>query len=366
MKKKTSVALLLFVFLVACVGQQQTHIQQSAPIAIATSSLLATSVLTQKPMLTPTLSRTFEPEFLTAKANTESQMRKQAATDVYFYSFCGNSLFPDWGLSRSPVKEIAIDWAEIGCRSNDWSERYQKFIYRRGEKIWTVSLNDKTLFSLNDKYDISLKVGLWSKDGKYLYLSSSYHLRDGFIDGWSPYMIFGYATGFYRLNLETGDFEAVLNPNSISGLEFSYALSPDERYLAFASELDKNAFYIRDMRTGLDRRFELNSKIENVGDFVWTPDSKKVVFTAALQGWYDKRAGTSLYVFDIQISALDILLYNDSQQRAPFFNSDAQSYWLRENVLYLMSAQQYDISDEWAFDVNTRSIMLISTEAPQP
>jgi hypothetical protein len=358
-KNLVCVAFLLLIVLSACSGQQQAQIQPTL-IAMVTPSLVTTSLLTEKPMLMPTPSRTFEPVFLTAEADLEAGMIKKEATNAYFQTFCGNGLFLDWGDIPSDL----TDWRIVHCHASDFSKRYAEVIQADPRKVWTIALDNKDLFLLRDKFDISLRVERRSKDGQYLYLFPSYQLKNGFIDGWSPDMIFEYTTGFYRLNLETGDFEAILNPNSISGLEFSYTLSPDERYLAFANELDKNAFYIRDMRTGLDKRFELNSKIENVGDFVWTPDSKRVVFAAALNGWYDKKAGTSLYIFDTQTSSINVLLYNDREQRVPSLEWDIKSYWLRENILYLISAQ--DGYTDWSLDIRSGFIAPVPTQTPWP
>ena len=362
MKKLAFLIFLLTLGLAACNGQAPT----AAPsLAILTITPHAKRTPISTPSAPPPKTVTLEHQFLTEKAYTLAQMRKQAATDDFFYSFCGNGLFPDRGYSHSAVKEIEVDWAEIECRTDDWSERYAKFVYKHGEKIWTISLDDKDVFALNNKFDISLSVNKWAKNGKYVYLYPSYHLRNGSIDEWGAYAIFHYQTGFYRLNIETGKFEALLNPNSISGHSFSYALSPDEKYLAFANEVEKNVLYIRDMNTGFDKKFELNTNIENIGDFVWTLDSNKVIFVGALNGWYDNKAGTSLYIFDAQTSALDVLLYNDSQQRVPVFNWSIQNgLWIDKNTLDLIPAQ--DGYPDWFIDIRTSFIALVPTQTPLP
>ena len=178
-------------------------------------------------------------------------------------------------------------------------------------------------------------------------------------------MIFRYTTGLYQLNLEIGKFEALLNPNSISDHYFSYAFSPNGRYLVFANEIEKNIFYIRDMHTGRERKFELNSKIENIGDFVWTRDGLKVIFVAGLNGWYYGKAGTSLYTFDTQTSTIDILLYDDEEQRVPFFDwSLRNSDWLNSNMLHLISAQKS--FPDWFIDIRTGYVAPMLTYTPHP
>ena len=160
------VFLLIGIVCLACTPQPpMSPSVESSPVALIKTPniLMPTVVITPRenppllltPTRTPTKANTLDPDFLHMKETSAASQAKIYATDVYFYGFCGDDLFPDQdGLGRSHPIEITVDWVMMRCRTEDWSERYQKFIYKKGEKIWTISLNDKDLLFLKDKYDI--------------------------------------------------------------------------------------------------------------------------------------------------------------------------------------------------------------------
>jgi hypothetical protein len=367
---------LLFVFVIGlatCSGQMPDDVLVSPSVtklrAILTNTrtpkptkaLLHT--LTPYPTKSPTASTTFDATKTTRWASVVAGFTQSVATAEYFYSFCGKDLIADWGDVNRQIKE----WAIVHCHSIDHTNRYAKIIRSDGGKVWTISLDNRDIFVLQDDFSILLHIERLSNNEKILYLYPLYRYDKGFIDGWYPALPFYYRDGLYRLDLETGNFSVLLNSNSFDGYSFSYSLSPDERYLAFANKREKNVFYVRDMKTELDRKFELSSTVENVGDFVWTPDSKKVIFVAGLMGWTENKAGTSLYIFDLTTSEMKVLLYNDSQQRVPFPASKINAYWLKDNVLNLISANTaYTDWLEWAFDIRNGFLSPVSTPTPHP
>jgi hypothetical protein len=361
MKKLTGLAIFLLTFLVACA-------LPALPIP-ANNSVTPTITPTPpptKPFLTATASATLSPDSLTAQAISDAENKKLDVTDTTFFSFC-NNLIPEWGYtSGKHIKEIAPDWVVIECHSSNGSERIQKFIYKRGLKIWTITLSDVSLFQAKDKYNTSLDIELLTKGNKDVYLSPSYHLKDGTAESWNPLMALQYKTGLYRLNLEKGNFDALLDPNTTPGDEFAYAISPDETWLAFAKASEKNIFYVRDLRKGTDKKIELKSDIENIGAFVWTPDSKKVIFVAAPTGWRENKAGTFIYAYDPITSQTTVIVYSDSQQRMPFPDSSTtgKSYWLQKNFLNLISAQNG--LDQWKLDIRNGYIGAAATPTPKP
>ena len=281
------------------------------------------------------------------------------ATRSFFSSFCSEGFTLD-----STVYDKIQNWEILHCNSLSDHGRIVKFIEDKGKKVLTVSLDDKNIFSLKDNFYISLEAERISKNSS-LYLFPSYHPIGSSIDGWYPYIPFRYRTGFYRLDLQTGDFGAILNPNSFSGSDYSYALSPNEKYLIFSNRQEKNVFYLRDMITSIDKEFQLDIDIENIGDFVWTPDGANVVFVAGYKGWADNKAGTSLYIFNLQTSQINVLLDKDQQQRMPY-PYESKEYWLRENILNLVSAQYNGYWVEWAFNIDTHNIDFAPTQTPRP
>ncbi len=361
MKKLTSLASVSFLaFLVACALPQQ--ITRNAVIPTITETPPPT-----EPVLTPTPSATLKPEFIAATAEADALNKTMEPTDASFFSFCGKRYIPEWGNSSGVhIQEIATDWVGIECRSVDRAERFKRFVYRRGIKIWTIDLSDKTLFSLKDNYDISLDVEILLKNANDLYLSPSYHPITAKADAWNPATPLRYKTGLYHLGLKTGDFKSLFNLSSNPALGIAYALSPNEAYLAFSKSDEKNIFYIRDMRKGTDKKIELKADVENIGDFVWTPDSQKVIFVAGLTGWYDNLAGTFIYSYTIQTGQTAVIVHSDVQQRMPFpvLSATGKSYWRQKNFLNLISAQNG--TDQWSLDIRNGYIGAVATPTPKP
>ena len=359
--------LLILVGLTACAGHSQSRISSSGTVQVTPSLVgatkpMLTQTLTHRPTLTPNPSETHVPEIATSLVLSLAHSTEYAATAMYFYNFCGDSLVGDWGY----LDQQLDDWTIVYCHSTDETNRYAKFIRDDGSRIWTISLHNAGFFYQEGRFAIFLEVYRISENGNDVYLYPVYHLINGFIDGWYPLLPFGYLRGFYHLNLETGAFEALLNPNTFPDPYYSYDLSPDGRYLAYASEQEKNIFNIRDMNTGSENKVVLSPDVVNVGDFVWTPDSKKVILAAGFSGWEENKAGTSLYIYDLRTTGINILLNNDSQQRVPFRNWDIDSYWLGKNLLNLVSAQYSGVWNEWSLNIRTGFINLLPTPTPHP
>ncbi len=113
----------------------------------------------------------------------------------------------------------------------------------------------------------------WSIDGRYLYLA---HSQDG--DGvWS----FNNGDGLLRLDLLSGKVTEVLQY-----AWYSFSISPKDDLLVYVyNHIDTlgKPLSIRflNLITGEKKSIEIEPKFLEAGDFIWSPDQMKLIFSAA-------------------------------------------------------------------------------------
>jgi len=157
-------------------------------------------------------------------------------------------------------------WVEVFCSSGTIE------IVRVDEtKKWEVSSD--TLISYGAEYFGG--VNHWSNDGAYAYIGFNPH-TDGY---WEP---FHQGIVLYRLNLETGQIGEVLPLVRSNWRYYSFAFSPNDRRLAYiVTDQSPVILNIRDMQSGDEQSFEFDPKYNTGGEFVWSPDSQKLVFSVS-------------------------------------------------------------------------------------
>ena len=223
----------------------------------------------------------------------------------------------------------------------DYGTRYTQIIKTDFSKTWTIRHNTFD-YSIINRPDALLSPYRWTADGKYLYLyPSSYPGGSGFPESAFLYTQIG---SLYRINLETGKFELVLQRSLFGAL----ALSPDDRLLAYSEPDKSDIIHIRNMENGTDLQIKLNEDISAAGAFIWNSQSTKVIFTVGYGkqngNWQDDLSGTSVFVLTPQNMHVQKVLAKDSRIFSPYECSD-NIYWLNENTICLYSLNQ-DL-DSW-------------------
>lgn len=155
-------------------------------------------------------------------------------------------------------------WVEVNCELD-----VLKIVSSDESKIWDMSSS-----KLVDPYtDHSVYVSRWSNDSAYVYVRANPHT-----DGYWEFFHQGFV--LYRLTLETGQISEVLPLVKSNWRFYSFAFSPNDRRLAYIiTDHSPAALNIRDMQTGIEQSFEFDPKYNTGGGFLWSPDSRRLVFS---------------------------------------------------------------------------------------
>ena len=122
----------------------------------------------------------------------------------------------------------------------------------------------------------------WSQDGRYLVLAQRSSVGDSY--------------GLFRVALATGDRKPLIEtPAGLRLGDFSPALSPDGRTLAFARANSRTSseIYLLPLTKDLDAAGEpvqLTSENRGSSEPTWTPDGRKIVFSVG-SAWADSVPG---------------------------------------------------------------------------
>lgn len=155
-------------------------------------------------------------------------------------------------------------WAEAICDNDSII-----VIRTDGTKEWNLS--SKTLIGV-DREDF-VHVSHWSNDGAYVYIYVNPH-TDGYWESFHQGMV------LYGLNLESGEISEVLPRGKSERIYYSFSFSPNDRRLAYIkTDQSPVILNIRDMQTGTGQSYEFDPKYNTGGNFVWSPDSQKLVFS---------------------------------------------------------------------------------------
>lgn len=269
--------------------------------------------------LTKTLTPTLSPDQVVMTATQQALKDRLGANCTY-----GSAR----GIRLSPNGQ----WAEANCGPDSI------IIIRMDEtKEWSLS-SDSLIGPYTDHFT---GVDHWSKDGAYAYVGVNPH-TDGY---WEP---FHEATDLFRLNLETGQISEVLK-----GGYYSFTFSPDDSMLAYI-ETDQSPIILtlRDLQTGAEQTFKFESKYNTGGSYVWSPDSKKLVFSIVQ---YDEN--------NFKYVASSIVLWEREKQDVTVLIKDYQFpltpiEWVEETKIMLQVL--YEDDTKFEFDLKSGELKQIN------
>jgi hypothetical protein len=108
----------------------------------------------------------------------------------------------------------------------------------------------------------------WSVDGKYAYVGANPH-TDGF---WEP---FHQVSDLFQLDLQTGEIISLLK-----GAYYSFSFSPDGKLLAYVETAQSPVIlHIRNLEWGTEQSAQFDSKYNTAGSYIWSPDSRDLIFS---------------------------------------------------------------------------------------
>lgn len=183
---------------------------------------------------------------------------------------------------------------------------------------------------LIDFYDGNLVSVHWSRDGRYLYLATS------FGDG-GPEAYFGYKASLARVNLEHGTWK----DTGISGV---ISFSPNEKYIIYST--NKSELRLRNLRSGEESIYFTPEHYLYFGNFVWSPDNKKVVFVATPEEWHASDSRFALLMIDVEKQTMSQLY----ESLLPFY---FPVNWVEADKVQL---QRFSDLGYWTLDLSTNTI----------
>jgi WD40 repeat protein len=319
--KKRSVALLV-IFLAACsTGQMETIASPTAESATSTQTIMTPS-LTRTPRPTKTPTPTFPPTITIPVAT----LNAVATVEAFRTHMVGK--FPE-------LEEYISSCGLASCYGVDVSPDGQWIYFSDGDLLEILDINGKrvgkySFQEISGRSDV-VEGGLggihWSNDGQYLYLSTSF--GDG---GPGPY--FGYKYSLARVNLQNGTWK----DTGISGV---LSFSPNDKYIVYSTNTSE--IRIRNLQSGEENVYVTPEYYQYFGEFVWSPDSKKVIYVATPEGFDHINNQFALFMTDLE-SNKTVLLYED---RMPFYYP---AVWVENDKVSLKRDQR---AGTWTLDLST-------------
>lgn len=223
------------------------------------------------------------------------------------------------------------------CYGAEISPNGQQIIITNGNTIDLFNLNGAKIgkYSFYELYGHLIGFGdgyaagvHWSIDGKYLYIAT--HFGDG---GPEPY--FGYRSSLARVNLENGTWKD-------TGISGAISFSPNEKYIAYSA--DKSEIRTRDLQSGEEKAYFAEDYYLYFGNFVWSPDGKKIIFVATPEDWYAQDAKFALYMIDLESTTISSF----HRTSFPFYYP---VIWTENNIVILNKFQE---SGEWSLNLSMK------------
>jgi WD40 repeat protein len=314
--KKTFFSLFLIFALISCASPQGTNVAISTVTTTPTQSATSTISPTQTP------SPIVPPESTVSIATLDAV----ATLDV-----SRNNL-----INQNPDLENYGTFCQPSyCYGAEISPNGRQIIITNGNTIDLFNVNSESIgkYSFYDLYGHLVGFGdgyasgiHWTNNGKYLYIAT--YFGDG---GPEPY--FGYKSSVARVNLENGNWE----DTGISGV---ISFSPDEKHIVYSSS--KNEIRVRDSQSGEENPYFAADYNLYFGNFVWSPDNKKIIFVATPEQWYEDGSRFAIYMIDLENKA--ILLLQESS--FPFYYPVD---WTDINTVALNKFQE---TGKWSLDLS--------------
>lgn len=328
MKNIKNLVLLLALFFYGCIAYpanesiEQTSITSTvSPISSALPNPAQNAI-----ELTPTLS-----------PYSVSFLATQKALKNEFSSYCSN---PNLASIQTSANG---QWMTLHCYNNNGQSI--KIVSTNESKTWELSYHD-VYGSTHNSPACCLRISHWSQDGNYVYVIA-YPEMDG------PGFAFVDATALYRLDLNSGELTEALPSGGGDGLTkyYSLAFSPNNRRIAYF-DLSAKPFslILHDLQTGEDLVIGLDSRYNTGGNFIWSSNSQKLVFSVAEYDLADK------YI-------ISILLWDNKQKKLITLINNSDIFlvpveWVGESKVILESSFVLNTS-RYEFDLNSKTLTLL-------
>ncbi|MFS8119443.1 MAG: hypothetical protein ACMG55_13295 [Microcoleus sp.] len=216
-------------------------------------------------------------------------------------------------------------------QTRDWKNL--EIVKSDGSILW--------VFSYNNKFEVSepgVEPFLWSKDGKYIYITCYHGPDDSSIKFYGNHFKDGDC--LIRFDIETGKTMELI-PDLYPGY-YAIAISPDDNLIVYANQNDAIVkVKLLDLKTKSEKIiFTAEKNIIEVGSFGWSPDMSKLLLSISHDEGKD-----SIFLLDLATLKVEPIITNFSK----FFMFDS---WDENGQVYYRDSYQF--GDLWELDLEQK------------
>jgi hypothetical protein len=226
----------------------------STPFPAITVTAKTVPTVTDVSASTVELTSTIQPEKLAEVATIEAIITEKPELGEFYSRFCiinGYSCYASSSVGLSPNKEWAIFF--VASESGGLS-----IVNVNTQKQWNIYYHEIKGYGC----DCTVQVEHWSQDGHYLYVSPQMGGDGGMFWFWRDYI------QLIRINLDNGTWVD-------TNMGASHSFSPNDKYIAYRRGQN---VVVHDFQTGNEQTFSVPAEYVAFGRFVWSPDSKNIMF----------------------------------------------------------------------------------------
>lgn len=321
MKSEAAIVLLFIVLLAACTSGRVEIVTPLSTMPDPSTETAIVPGMTSTLAPTETASPTFEPvntvpvatrDAIATTEATRNNLVSQFPELEEYNTFCNVTYC--YGVELSPNGQ----W--IYLSNGNVIEIFET----SGKRVGKYSFHEIYGYRI-DYYEGIVEGVHWSRDGRYLYIATRY--GDG---GPGPY--FGYKSSLARVNLQNGTWK----DTGISGV---LSFAPNEKYIGYSTNLGE--VRVRNFQSGEEQIYITPNPYWYFGEFVWSPNAKKVIFVATSESLDESYGKFALCMIDLKQGRIH-LLHEDFM---PFYYPVA---WTEENQVSLRRYQEDGI---WTLDL---------------
>jgi len=268
-----------------------------------------TNTLTPIPTVTltttsPTIPTPSQPSFTTPTIPQET-MAALATLDSLVTQVPNLEEYYSWECILYPCYTSGLGLSPNGLWAAFFSARESgglKIVSIDGTKQWEVYFSELSGIPCPCG-DALVAIDHWSADGKYIYL---YPYMGG--DGGEDWLWRDHDQ-LIRLDLDSGNWID-------TQMGAAYSFSPDDQFIAYRSESGINIYEIN---TGQEAVFPVLTRFIDFGQFIWSPDSSRIIYVASEEELDGEARETGLTVFlvDLKENSVETIFENDIRYLYP-------------------------------------------------
>ena len=337
----------MFVILMGCSTKNSVTESNSIPTQLS-QSIAEGENLEQLPTVTARPSSTPLPS---ATANQTQTAIFQSNSSTHFAEQTRIAQYPRICTDRYAPLQYSPDkfWLEELCYSEADQDLILTLSNKATQVLWKLNYRDYVDFMP----DGGMSVVYWSNDGRYAYFNSYLATSGGYC-----YMsgnVLNHGTGLFRLDLDTGNTNAIL-PWKENSAGYSFSFSPTGRRLVY--EAFSLGVKVLDLKSGQVINISSAAEFSEVGGYLWSADGLQVVYSTVLSV-VDGMGNYSIRIADSQSGTERILLESTE-------DCFAARAWTEDNIITIESYDKNYNRTLIEYDLNSKKIIREATATPRP